>query len=71
MIACQTIINVLTIVACMTIQNFREFYNSNKDIYYGLTNDKTPPPVKLLELFEKDLKKKKNKVSKYQLRIPR
>ena len=29
--------------------------NSSKNIYYGLTSDKTPPPMKLLELFDKDL----------------
>ena len=29
--------------------------NNSKNIYYGLTNDETPPPVKLLELFQKDL----------------
>ena len=46
--------------------------NNIKNIYYGLTNDKTPPLMKLLELFEKDLLKivKKNKVSKDQLRTP-
>ena len=26
--------------------------NNSKNIYYGLTSDKTPPPMKLLELFE-------------------
>ena len=26
--------------------------NNSKNIYYGLTRDKTPPPMKLLELFE-------------------
>ena len=31
--------------------------NNIKNIYYGLTNDKTPPLMKLLELFEKDLLK--------------
>ena len=30
-------------------------HNNSKNIYYGLTSDKTPPPMKLLELFEKDL----------------
>ena len=46
--------------------------NNSKSIYYGLTTDKIPPPMKLLELFEKDLfkMKRKNKVSKDQLRIP-
>ena len=29
--------------------------NNSKNIYYGLKSDKTPPPMKLLELFEKDL----------------
>ena len=29
--------------------------NNSKNIYYGLASDKTPPPMKLLELFEKDL----------------
>ena len=29
--------------------------NNSKNIYYGLTSNKTPPPMKLLELFEKDL----------------
>ena len=29
--------------------------NDSKNIYYDLTSDKTPPPMKLLELFEKDL----------------
>ena len=29
--------------------------NNSKNIYYGLTSDKTPPPMKLLELFDKDL----------------
>ena len=32
-----------------------ETHNNSKNIYYGLTSDKTPPPMKLLELFEKDL----------------
>ena len=30
-------------------------HNNSKNTYYGLTSDKTPPPIKLLELFEKDL----------------
>ena len=29
-------------------------HNNSKNIYYGLTSDKTPRPMKLLELFEKD-----------------
>ena len=29
--------------------------NNSKNIYYGLKSDKTPPPMKLLELFEKHL----------------
>ena len=29
--------------------------NDSKNIYYGLTSHKTPTPMKLLELFEKDL----------------
>ena len=29
--------------------------SNSKNICYGLTSDKTPPPRKLLELFEKDL----------------
>ena len=29
--------------------------NNSKNIYYDLKSDKTPPPMKLLELFEKDL----------------
>ena len=29
--------------------------NNSKNIYYGLASDKTPPPMKLLQLFEKDL----------------
>ena len=28
--------------------------NKSKNIYYGLTSDKTPPPMKILGLFEKD-----------------
>ena len=46
--------------------------NSSKNIYYGLTSDKTPPPMKLLELFEKDLFNiAKTKVLKDQQWIPR
>ena len=30
-----------------------ETYNNIKNIHYGLTSAKTPPPMKLLELFEK------------------
>ena len=30
-------------------------HNNSKNIYYGLTSDKAPLPMKLLELFEKDL----------------
>ena len=29
--------------------------NNSKNIYYGLASDKTPPPMRLLELFEKNL----------------
>ena len=29
--------------------------NNSKNIYYGLISDKTPLPMKLLEMFEKDL----------------
>ena len=32
-------------------------HNNSKNIYCGLRSDKTPPPMKLLELFEKDLLK--------------
>ena len=35
---------------------------NSKNIYFGLTSDKTPPPVKLLELFEKDLFKTVEKI---------
>ena len=35
--------------------------NGSKNIYYGLASDKTAPPMKLLELFEKDLFKKVQK----------
>ena len=35
---------------------------NSKNIYYGLTSDKTPPPMKLLELFEKDLFKTVGKI---------
>ena len=31
--------------------------NNSKNIYYGLKNDKTPPPMKLLERFQKDILK--------------
>ena len=30
-------------------------HNNSRNIYYGLTSDKTLTPMKLLELFEKDL----------------
>ena len=36
--------------------------NNSKNIYYGLTSDKTPPPMKALELFEKDLFKIMKKI---------
>ena len=36
--------------------------NNSKNIYYGLTSDKTPPPMKPLELFEKDLFKIMKKI---------
>lgn len=29
--------------------------NNSKKIYYGLARNKTPRPVKLLKMFEKDL----------------
>ena len=29
--------------------------NNDKNIYYGLTSDETPPFFKILKLFEKDL----------------
>ena len=35
---------------------------NSKNINYGLTSDKTPPPMKLLELFEKDLFKTVEKI---------
>ena len=31
-----------------------ETHKNTKNIYYGLTSDKAPPPIKLLELFEED-----------------
>ena len=37
-------------------------HNNSKNIYYGLTSDKTPPPTKLLELFERDLFKMVEKI---------
>ena len=37
-------------------------HNNPKNIYYGLTSDKTPPSMKLLELFEKDLFKMVEKI---------
>ena len=37
-------------------------HNNSKNNYYGLTSDKTPLPMKLLELFEKDLCKLVEKI---------
>ena len=58
------------IEAVMKRMRWKAFYfeqsgthNNNKNIYYGLTSDKTPPPMKLLELFEKDLFKIVKKLS--------
>ena len=39
-----------------------DIHNNSKNIYYGLAIDKIPPPMKLLELFEKDLFKIVEKV---------
>ena len=37
-------------------------HNNSKNTYYGLTRSKAPPPMKLLELFEKDLFKISKKI---------
>ena len=36
--------------------------NNSKNTYYGLTNDKTAPPMKLLGLLERDLFKIAEKI---------
>ena len=46
------------IEAVIKRMRWKAFYivtrNNSKNIYYGLASDKTPPPMKMLELFEKN-----------------